>query len=151
VNALQHQVSRLRESIGWDLVSWHGSGYALEVPADAVDVRQFERLAAQGRAALRREDLQAAATALRSALRLWRGSPLDGLPTYPWVLAEIARLDHLRLDVIEDRLAAELALGLHADLVNELEALVGRIPVPGTILGATDGGALPLGTAGRRS
>jgi DNA-binding SARP family transcriptional activator len=43
-------------------------------------------------------------------------------------LAEIARLDHLRLDVIEDRLAAELALGLRAELVNELEALVGEYP-----------------------
>jgi len=44
------------------------------------------------------------------------------------VLAEIARLDHLRLDVIEGRLEAELALGMHAELVAELEALVGEHP-----------------------
>jgi DNA-binding SARP family transcriptional activator len=81
-------------------VRWQGTGYALEIPADAVDVRQFERLALQGGTALRRGDGEAAARALRSALGLWRGSPLDGLPTYPWVLADAARLDHLRLDLM---------------------------------------------------
>jgi hypothetical protein len=55
---------------------------------------------AAGRTALRRGDGEAAARALRSALGLWRGSPLDGLPTYPWVLADAARLDHLRLDLM---------------------------------------------------
>jgi Bacterial transcriptional activator domain len=65
----------------------------------------------EGRTALRRGDGEAAATALRSALGLWRGPALDGLPTYPRLLAEVTRLDHLRLDMIEDRLEAELALG----------------------------------------
>jgi len=81
-------------------VRWQGTGHALEIPADAVDVRQFERLALQGGTALRRGDGEAAARALRSALGLWRGSPLDGLPIYPWVLADAARLDHLRLDLM---------------------------------------------------
>jgi DNA-binding SARP family transcriptional activator len=69
-----------------------------------------------------------AATTLRSALSLWRGPPLDGLPSYPWVLAVSARLENLRLDVTEDRLEAELALGLQAELLPELEALVGNHP-----------------------
>jgi DNA-binding SARP family transcriptional activator len=43
VKALQHQVSRLREPVGREHMSWQGSGYALEVPADAVEIRQFER------------------------------------------------------------------------------------------------------------
>ena len=46
----------------------------------------------------------------------------------PVVLAESARLENLRLDVIEDRLDAELALGLHAELLRELEALVVNHP-----------------------
>jgi predicted ATPase/DNA-binding SARP family transcriptional activator len=128
VNALQHQVSRLREAVGRDHVIWRGSGYALQVPADAVDVWRFEQLAVEGRAALRAGDASAAAAVLRSALGLWRGPPLDGLPTHPWVLAEVARLEHLRLDVVEDRVEAELALGLHAELVGELEALVAEHP-----------------------
>src|SRR4029450_7650866 len=64
--------------------------------------------------------------ALRSPLGLWRGPPLDGLPAQPWVLAEVARLEHLRLDVVEDRIEAELPLGLHAELVGELQVLVGE-------------------------
>ena len=51
-----------------------------------------------------------------------------GCPATPGVLAESARLENLRLDVIEDRLEAELALGLHAELLPELEALVGNHP-----------------------
>jgi hypothetical protein len=85
-------------------VRWQGTGHALEIPADAVDVRQFERLAllggTDGRTALRLGDGEAAARALRSALGLWRGPLLDGLPIYPWVLADAARLDHLRLDLM---------------------------------------------------
>jgi predicted ATPase/DNA-binding SARP family transcriptional activator len=126
VNALQHQVSRLREAVGRERVTWQGSGYVLEVPEDAVDVRRFEQLAVDGRAALRREDAGAAVAALRSALGLWRGPPLDGLPAQPWVLAEVTRLEHLRLDVVEDRIEAELALGLHVELAGELQALVGE-------------------------
>ncbi len=126
VNALQHQVSRLREAVGRERVTWQGSGYALEVPEDSVDVRRFEQMAGEGRAALRRGDASAAVAALRSALGLWRGPPLDGLPAQPWVLAEVARLEHLRLDVVEDRIEAELTLGLHAELVGELQVLVGE-------------------------
>jgi class 3 adenylate cyclase len=42
---------------------------------------------------------------------------------------EAARLEELRLTALETRMEAELALGLHADLVAELEALVGRHPL----------------------
>ena len=42
INALQHQISRLRAAIGREQVSFHGSGYSLQIPADAVDVRRFE-------------------------------------------------------------------------------------------------------------
>ena len=128
INALQHQISRLRAAVGREKVSFHGSGYSLQIPADAVDIRRFEHLATEGRTGLRLGDSRVAATTLRSALNLWRGPPLDGLPSYPWVLAESARLENLRLDVIEDRLEAELALGLQAELLPELEALVGNHP-----------------------
>jgi predicted ATPase/DNA-binding SARP family transcriptional activator len=128
INALQHQISRLRAAVGREQVSFQGSGYSLEIPPDAVDVTRFEHLAAEGRTGLRLGDSRVAATTLRSALSLWRGPPLDGLASYPWVLAETARLENLRLDVIEDRLEAELALGLHAELLAELEALVASHP-----------------------
>ena len=40
----------------------------------------------------------------------------------------MARLEELRLSVLEDRVAADLALGRHAELVGELEELVSRHP-----------------------
>src|SRR5918994_1470776 len=43
--------------------------------------------------------------------------------------AEIARLEELRLGALEDRIAADLALGRHAQLVGELEALVSVHPL----------------------
>jgi DNA-binding SARP family transcriptional activator len=135
VNALHHQVARLRETIGSGLVLWHSSGYVLDVPPDSIDVRRFVRLAADGRRALRGDDATAAAALLQSALGLWRGLPLDGLSECAWAVAEVNQLEQLRLDVIEDRLDAELALGLHADRVGELQTLVSDYPFRGRLWG----------------
>jgi DNA-binding SARP family transcriptional activator len=41
---------------------------------------------------------------------------------------EIARLEELRLAALEERIDAELRLGLHAELAGELEALVAEHP-----------------------
>ena len=64
------------------------------------------------------------AALLRQALELWRGEPLADLSFEPFAAAEIGRLEELRLGAIEDRVDADLALGHHAQLVAELEALV---------------------------
>ena len=66
---------------------------------------------------------------LRQALGLWRGEPLADLSFEPFAAAEVARLEELRLGAIEDRVDAELALGHHAELVAELEALVAAHPL----------------------
>ncbi|MBM2623784.1 winged helix-turn-helix domain-containing protein [Actinoplanes sp. LDG1-06] len=127
-NALQHQVSRLRALLGGDRVVRRDPGYRLDVPPDDVDVHRFERLAREGRAALRAGDPREAADCLRAGLALWRGAALAGLPSHPWVQAEAARLDRLRLDVIEDRVDADLALGAYDELAGELETLVAEHP-----------------------
>ena len=58
------------------------------------------------------------------ALALWRGPPLADFAYEPFAQAEIARLEELRLAALEQRIEADLALGRHAELVGELEALV---------------------------
>ncbi|MEU8172495.1 BTAD domain-containing putative transcriptional regulator [Microbispora hainanensis] len=116
-NALQALVSRLRATVGRDLVAGGPSGYRLAVSPDQVDLHRFARLAREGAAALATGDPGRAAALLREALGLWRGAPLTDLP---YAEVEVARLEELRHAATEDRIEAELALGRHADLVSEL-------------------------------
>jgi predicted ATPase/DNA-binding SARP family transcriptional activator len=123
-NALQHHISRLRRALGSDHVVARAPGYALELDEEAVDAIAFERLTAEGRAALSAGDAQRAAVALREALSLWRGEPLAEFADQQWSVAEAGHLERLREDALEDRVEADLAIGRHAEVVPELETIV---------------------------
>ncbi len=125
-NALQALASRLRATVGRDLVAGGPSGYRLAVFPDQVDLHRFARLARKGAAALAAGDPGRAAALLREALGLWRGAPLTDLP---YAEVEVARLEELRQAATEDRIEAEPALGRHADLVSELRLLVTAHPL----------------------
>ena len=58
------------------------------------------------------------------------------------------RLEDLRLAALEERIEADLALGRHAELVGELEALIARAPAARAPARPADARALPLGQAG---
>ncbi len=47
----------------------------------------------------------------------------------PFAQAEIARLEEARLDCLAERIEADLALGQHAKLIGELEALTAEHPL----------------------
>lgn len=127
-NALQSQVSRLRRSLGRDVVEFHPAGYRLAVPPDAVDAHRFERLAVEGAQALASGDHAAAASLLRQALAEWQN---DGpaLVDAPFARAAASRLAELRLTATEDRIQADLALGRHRELVAELRTLTTAHPL----------------------
>ncbi|MEV0315872.1 AfsR/SARP family transcriptional regulator [Nonomuraea fuscirosea] len=125
-NALQSQVSRLRRSLGRDLVEFHPAGYRLVADPQEVDARRFELLASQGRKALAGGDAERAAALLREALELWRGAPLADAPHAG---AAAAALEELRLTATEDRLQADLDLGRHRELVAELSQLSAAHPL----------------------
>ena len=63
------------------------------------------------------------------ALALWRGEALADYRFDEFAQREITRLEELRLEAIEERLAAELARGGAEGLVGELQALVAEIPL----------------------
>ena len=65
---------------------------------------------------------------LREALSLWRGPPLAEFAYEPWAQPEIARLEELRVEALQERIETDLALGADAELVPELELLVGQHP-----------------------
>ena len=102
--------------------------YLLQAAEEQIDVALFERLAGEGRRALAAEDAGRASAVLGEALALWRGAPLADFRFEPFAQAEIARLEELRAEV-EDRIEADLALGRHAQVVSELEALVAADPL----------------------
>src|SRR5215469_2574106 len=103
--------------------------YLLQAAEEQVDVALFERLADEGRRALAAEAAGRASAVLGEALALWRGAPLADFRYEPFAQAEIARLEELRAGVVEDRIEADLALGRHAHVVSELEALVAADPL----------------------
>jgi YVTN family beta-propeller protein len=106
-----------------------GAGYRLRVEADEVDFDRFERLSNQGRKALAAGDPALAVAKLDEALALWRGPPLADVPDGRFLEQERARLEELRLGVLEQRVDAELALGADASLVDEIQALVREHPL----------------------
>jgi predicted ATPase/DNA-binding SARP family transcriptional activator len=125
-NAVQHHVTRLRRALGPDTIRLAADGYALE--GAVVDAMEFEELLAVARGALRTGDARGATDTIADALALWRGPALLGLPQSSWATAEAGRLDSLRLDALEERFEAALALGEHAHLVPAIRAALEESP-----------------------
>jgi DNA-binding NarL/FixJ family response regulator len=101
----------------------------LEAEPDEIDMLRFERLAREGRRSAEAGDAATAAELLCEALGLWRGAPLADFAYEPFAQDWIGRLEEQRMAALEDRVDADLALGRHAALVGELEALVAAEPL----------------------
>jgi DNA-binding SARP family transcriptional activator len=125
--SLHAYVSNLRRVVGGDQIANAGHGYRLEGDETTVDSLQFEALAAQGHSN-RTRDPTDSRTVLERALQLWRGSPYGELGTRPALVADVARLNELRLAVEEDRVEACLAMGDHDRVIGRLQVLVGEHP-----------------------
>ncbi len=132
--SLQMHVSRLRTALagngspGDGPVLTRQHGYELRLDPECVDSHRFERLVGEGRRELSAGRPERAVWALESALVLWRGSPLADVAYEAFAQHEIARLDALRVDALEELIDAKLALGLHADLVGKIQVLVAEHP-----------------------
>jgi predicted ATPase/DNA-binding SARP family transcriptional activator len=125
-NAVQHHVARLRAALGQESIVGSTDGYAL---GDAtVDAVRFEELLAEARGAWREGDARAGVKCLELALALCRGPALQGLTETEWLGAEARRLEALRVDALEERFEAALALGEHREIVSELRATLDEYP-----------------------
>jgi predicted ATPase/DNA-binding SARP family transcriptional activator len=128
VQSVQVYVSRLRKLLPPGALHTRPPGYLLEVEPDELDLRRFERLLAEGRQARAQGDPERASAILHDALVLWRGPALAEFASEPFAQAEIGRLEDLRLVAVEERIEADLALGHHAELIGELEAVIAENP-----------------------
>ena len=129
LKSLDVYVWRLKRALPALGVEKVGRGYRLELAdGDRSDLREFERLVAEGRAAAADGDPRRASRLLSDALRLWRGPPLADLDE-PFARAAADRLADLRLAALEERIGADLDLGGDARLAAEVEALVAEEPL----------------------
>ena len=129
LTAVQVYVSRLRKALGHEAIETREPGYVLEAGAATHDLLRFEANAAAGRKAIASGDLAGGAALLRAALGEWRGPALADLAREPFAYRAADRLEELRLATLEERIEAELALGRHADVLDELNALVTANPL----------------------
>jgi YVTN family beta-propeller protein len=137
--SLQVYVSRLRKAFRADttggdevtngaLITRPG-GYMIRVELGELDLDRFEALLGEGDAALRDGDARRAASAFTDALSIWRGPALTDVEFGSAGRDETGRLEELRLRAQEQLIDANLALGRHAEVVVELEALVAKHPL----------------------
>ncbi|MGR4880741.1 BTAD domain-containing putative transcriptional regulator [Streptomyces sp. LARHCF249] len=133
---LQVYVSHLRKTLrradpenGRESLVTRRPGYLLRVGPDALDTMAFEDLSRRGHQALRAADFASAAELHRRALALWRGPLLSDTPHGPLLDSAAVRLGEARTTVLDERIRAELQLGLHRELVAELQELVAEHPM----------------------
>ena len=127
VGAVRTFVAALRRALEPDrpprtpsrLLVTEGPGYALRADHDAVDAWRFEHAVATSPPDEAR---------LTEALGWWRGPALAEFADEPWARAERSRLTELRLQAVERRAEARLALGRAADAVPDLDAHVAEHP-----------------------
>ncbi|MEU0587832.1 tetratricopeptide repeat protein [Streptomyces sp. NPDC006132] len=123
--------SRLRRTVGDDLAQVVRPSprlYQLRADPEDIDLLRFQRLRTDAAAAAARGDQELAIGLLRTAEALWRGEPLTEFAGNAWALSARARLTEEHRRVREERIALELELGRHADLVGELQELASQNP-----------------------
>ncbi|MFC8199091.1 BTAD domain-containing putative transcriptional regulator [Streptomyces sp. NPDC057298] len=95
-----------------------GPGYALRTEPDTVDAWRFETALATAAGLPAAEAL----STLEETLGWWRGPAYAEFADEDWARGERARLAELRLQAVERRAEAHLALGRPADAVPDLDA-----------------------------
>ena len=121
-------VSRIRKQLGRGDIQRRGSGYLFTDRPGQLDSEQFSTLLLTGRRELDGGHYEQAARSLRRALELWRGPALTGTTEF-LMDTELPAMDEAYMLAVESRIAADLALGRHFQLVSELTALVGKSPL----------------------
>src|SRR5437868_7805085 len=136
LGALRTYVSRLRTILEPDrsprsrpeLLTSVGRGYALRLPAGALDLALFEQGIAEAETARRAGRLEPAAAALRTALGRCEGEPLSGA-VGPYAEHQRDRLIESQISAVEILMVVDLELGRHASVTSELIALTADHPL----------------------
>jgi DNA-binding SARP family transcriptional activator len=135
VTKIQGYVSALRKSLAEaglgnpaEVLATRAPGYVLAAGPVDTDVTEFESLLADAGLARSRRDPAGVTRLLARALGLWRGSALADVSAGPALRAETERLAELRLTAVEDKAAADLALGRYREALAELDRHLAEHP-----------------------
>src|SRR3954468_11799665 len=129
-NTLQSKVSQLRRALGDpESVTAGHAGYTLNVAPGQIDALAVQELAEAVADARRSGDDEGTVHRATEALALFRGEVLADAGDGDWARPHRTRLEEVRLGLLEDRLAALVALGSGGDVVGELEVLVAQHPL----------------------
>lgn len=120
-NALQVYVSQLRRMVAPIEVLHRASTYVLDTEHSAIDESAFTGHASNAEIALSVRQFGEAIALCESALRLWRGTPYDGLVS-PEAIGRRERLQERREQVLDLRLLARLEGAATSADVNEVVA-----------------------------
>jgi predicted ATPase len=91
-----------------------------------IDAGRFEQLCKRASSS---SNPKVAIELLEDALACWKGSAFEEFAEHDWARPEAMRLNELHVLAQEELFEARLAIGDHAALVGELEALVARHPM----------------------
>jgi DNA-binding SARP family transcriptional activator len=123
---LHSYISHLRKALGADRIEGRPPGYVLHATEDELDAASFERLLHEARLANGSPSRAGTVCVRRSPC----GPARLRRPRVRTVAAGRDRpLDELRLQALEERIAADLAEGRHGEVVGELEALTRELPL----------------------
>jgi len=127
--ALQTYVSQLRRLLGERMIVTLDSRYRLDLRGHHLDSQVFVALGSAARTALSAGAWQEVLIHAERALALWRGPPFEELQADEFALPEIARLEELRIALVEMRAEALLTLVRTEDALPDLVRFVIEYPL----------------------
>jgi DNA-binding SARP family transcriptional activator/tetratricopeptide (TPR) repeat protein len=132
VTTLRSYVMRLRRALGraGERIETFPPGYRLNLDTDTeLDSTLFHALWGKGHAAARAGDWSQVSSCLSSCLALWRGTPLQDVPSDVLRLDTLPGLLELHVQATELRLEAQLKHGRPAEAIPGLRDLIIEHPL----------------------
>jgi DNA-binding SARP family transcriptional activator len=127
---LRRRLSDLGDRPGAVQIVTQPPGYRLVLADGGLDVDVFSRLVGEARGALAAGDHDRSRELYRQALSLWRGPALaDVVEAAPQLRGLAEQFEMERLTAVQERITADLAGGMDAELLVELTELVARYPL----------------------
>ncbi|MFE9257817.1 BTAD domain-containing putative transcriptional regulator [Streptomyces sp. NPDC006879] len=129
VYQLRRALTRAPGPGGVERLQTRPSGYLMRLLPEEVDLWEFEGLVTRARAALDEGQPEQAAQDLRKALALWRGDAFADISFGPELCVRAPRIEAARITALELRVKADLQLGRHRELLDELRQLAADHPL----------------------